>query len=44
MLDNVVLLLNKVCVSLPDNIGTLLVLLVSEDRLSLLLVNAMVDE
>ena len=43
MLDNVVLLL--VCsVILPDDIGTMLVLLVSEDRLSLLLVKAMVDE
>ena len=44
MLDKVVLLLNKVCVSLPDDIGTMLVLVVSEDRLSLLLVKAMVDE
>ena len=44
MLDKVVLLLNKVCVSLPDVIGTMLVLLVSDDILSLLLVNAMVDE
>ena len=44
VIDKVVLLLNKVCVSLPDDIGTMLVLLVSEDILSLLLVKAMVDE
>ena len=55
MLDKVVLLLNKVCVSLPDDIGTMLVLvdevvtmplvlLVSDDILSLMLVKTMVDE
>ena len=43
MLDNVVLLL-VYSVILVDGIGTMLVLLVSEDILSLLLVKAMVDE
>ena len=43
MLDNVVLLF-VYSVILVDGIGTMLVLLVSEDILSLLLVKAMVDE